>query len=62
MPFIKGIDAEGKTHWLTADGYWGELSHRCNFSPARASELKREFRQMNLYIDPEDRITPEIHS
>jgi hypothetical protein len=60
MPFIKGIDDQGKTHWLAENGYWGERLNACNFTPAKANQLAASIRARNAYLTSDDIIVPLI--
>lgn len=60
MPFIKGIDDQGKTHWLQASGYWGESHSATNFTPSLARQFMSEIRNRNLHLPAEDRIEPSF--
>lgn len=60
MPFIVGTDSLGKRHWLQASGYWGESLTATNFTPSLARTFMAEIQQRNLYLDPAERIIPEL--
>lgn len=60
MPYIKGVDDQNKTHWLTSRCTWGIADDAHNFRPSEASAQRREIHQRNLYLNVHDRIVPTI--
>ena len=60
MPFIKGIDNEGKELWLQESGYWGEKLAAKNFTPAQAESHRAEIAKRNAYARSHDIIVPFI--
>lgn len=60
MPFIKGIDDVGKTHWLQSSGYWGERVTAKNFTPFEANTRFAEIQRRNAYLRSSDIVVPLI--
>lgn len=60
MPFIRGIDDQGKIHWLTVDQNWDSYLNAHNFTPANAEANHQMIKRRNLYLEPCDIIVSEI--
>ncbi len=60
MPFVKGVDADGREYWLNAGSLWDERERRYHFTPDKAKMVLGWLRTVNLNSAPADRIIPEI--